>query len=69
MIHIELNKEGNKRTTYDDLNARIYKEEYKCNGCAIWLDEQEVIWADKEGNLDTINGLAWCDSCLPFNEK
>ena len=50
MIEIITNKENNHKIIQDDVNGRIYKEEYKCHTCGCWLDEEEIIWAKDDGN-------------------
>ena len=39
--------------------------DYQCAGCSQEITEDEVIWATKDGVLNTDIGLPWCDTCLP----
>jgi hypothetical protein len=67
MIEITYNKKRTIRTIADDLNPRIYYQEFSCKGCGIWINEDGVIWADEKGNL-TMHGNPYCDNCLPTEE-
>jgi hypothetical protein len=41
-------------------------EHIKCFRCNDDLDEEEVVWADVEGQIvKEGNDTAWCVSCLP----
>jgi hypothetical protein len=60
-----------------ELNDPIFYEEekereIKCFLCSEPLDQDDVVWADCEGQLQVRgkegNDTAWCVSCLP-NEK
>lgn len=38
----------------------------KCFRCSDVLDEEEIVWADVEGQIvKEGNDTAWCVSCLP----
>ena len=38
----------------------------KCFRCSDELDEEEIVWADVEGQIvKEGNDTAWCVSCLP----
>jgi hypothetical protein len=44
-------------------------EEIKCFSCSDPLDQDDIVWADEEGQITNQgNDNAWCVSCLP-NEK
>ena len=60
-----------------ELNDPIFYEEekereIKCFSCSEPLDQDDVVWADCEGQWQVRgkegNDTAWCVSCLP-NEK
>ena len=68
MIEIIINPQENHRIIQDNLNGRIYNEEYKCHDCGNWINEQEVIWALENGELNTEKGNPYCDECLPSEE-
>ena len=55
---------GNNRVTYDEFNERCRVEEWKCK-CGDWIDEDEVIWAKPNGELNTDVGDPYCEVCLP----
>ena len=41
-------------------------EPIKCFRCSDVLDEEEIVWADVEGQIvKEGNDTAWCVSCLP----
>ena len=41
-------------------------EPIKCFRCSDELDEEEIVWADVEGQIvKEGNDTAWCVSCLP----
>lgn len=62
---IETNPNGLSRRHVESSSGREWLE-YSCaGGCGEWLGEDEVIWARRDGTLDTDTGLAWCDGCLP----
>lgn len=64
-MSIQTEKTDCYKITYDDMNPRIYHEEWKCKGCGSWLDDEDVVWATEDGKLTTDKGDAYCDSCLP----
>ena len=39
-------------------------KKYNCEKCEIPISEDNVIWADEDGDTD-VRTLAWCASCLP----
>jgi hypothetical protein len=40
--------------------------EIKCFICGDTLDEDDIVWADEEGQIGKEgNDTAWCVSCLP----
>jgi hypothetical protein len=47
----------------------FFFQEYKCSGCKTWIREDEVIWATKDGKLDTDKGKPFCDTCLPLEKS
>lgn len=55
----------------DDIALGIEEEvePIKCFRCSDELDEDEIVWADIEGQIvKEGNDTAWCVACLP-NEK
>lgn len=62
-IYIEESNEH--KVVCDDLNGRIYGEEWKCNTCKEWVDADDVVWCLPNGELNTINGNAYCVGCCP----
>lgn len=42
---------------------------YSCWKCFTVIDENDVIWADVEGNLTTMTGYPYCMSCLPEEKQ
>jgi len=54
-----------------ELNDPIFYEEekereIKCFICGDPLDEDDIVWADEEGQIGREgNDTAWCVSCLP----
>ena len=40
-------------------------KEYSCWKCLKDFHEDDVIWADVEGNLTTMTGYPYCMACLP----
>jgi hypothetical protein len=54
-----------------ELNDPIFYEEekereIKCFICSDTLDEDDIVWADEEGQIGKEgNDTAWCVSCLP----
>jgi len=69
MLKIIMYPLENHRIIQDDLNGRIYFEEWKCHTCGNWINEQEVIWAKENGELNVIEGNPYCDECLPNEEE
>lgn len=64
--HIEVLDGGLSRAITDDMNPRLYRREYRCSGpCGGWLGEEDVLWAEHDGTLDTDTGVAWCLTCAP----
>lgn len=63
-INIDYNKNKTVKIITDTNNPRIYHQEYVCFTCGQWIDEVDVIFADKKGKL-TFEGNAYCDNCLP----
>lgn len=52
----------------DDIALGIEEEvePIKCFRCSDELDEDEIVWADIEGQIvKEGNDTAWCVSCLP----
>ena len=45
--------------------------EIKCFICGNLLDEDDIVWADVEGQLREKEGndTAWCVACLPNEEE
>jgi hypothetical protein len=42
------------------------EETFKCFICGYLLDEDDIVWADVEGQiLKDGNDCSWCVSCLP----
>ena len=41
----------------------------RCAACRIELSEDEAVWANEDGVLDTWQGLPWCDACLPYETR
>lgn len=64
-MSIQVKTNGRQKITTDDMNPRIYHEEWKCKGCDCWIDVDEVIWATADGKLNTREGDPYCDACLP----
>lgn len=40
-------------------------QEYRCSECGKHLPEDEVVWADDDGTLNTDTGKPWCTTCAP----
>lgn len=56
----------------DDIALGIEEEAepIKCFRCSDELDEDEIVWADIEGQIvKEGNDTAWCVSCLPSEEE
>jgi hypothetical protein len=68
-IEIIINPQENHRIIQDNINGRIYNEEFKCHACGTWINEQEAIWAKENGELNTTEGNPYCDECLPSEEE
>ena len=49
MITVDYNEKKNVRTTQDNMNPRIYQQEYKCIFCGEWYDDEDIIVAE-DGN-------------------
>ena len=60
---------GRRRIISDDENPRIYRGEWRCYDCGMWVASEEVVWAAPDGELDTDCGLPWCVSCLPAQKE
>ena len=46
------------------------EEEIKCFICGKTLDQDDVVWADEEGQIGKEgNDTAWCVACLPNEEE
>lgn len=64
-IHIQLDNANRHRVISDDTNPRLYAEEWKCVGCNVWTDGEDIVWAMADGTLSTITGMPWCVHCVP----
>ena len=64
---LRVEESGNVRTLSDDMNPRIYSQEYRCKGCGLWVAEDETVWIDKyTGNASTgDNSEPWHVDCAP----
>lgn len=40
-------------------------QQYSCARCLKDVDDEDVIWADVKGNLTTMSGYPYCQSCAP----
>jgi len=40
-------------------------QQYSCAKCLTDVDDEDVIWADVYGNLTTMSGYPYCQSCVP----
>ena len=38
----------------------------RCRECGKPLNEDEVLWATEEGDLNSDVGHPWCDECIPL---
>jgi hypothetical protein len=46
------------------------EEEIKCFSCSDTLDQDDIVWADEEGQIGKEgNDNAWCVSCLPSEKE
>lgn len=45
---IQIDERKNYRQIFDDMNPRIYQEQWKCANCGKWIDAEEVVWIDPE---------------------
>jgi hypothetical protein len=58
-----------------ELNDPIFYEEeqereIKCFSCSDPLDQDDIVWADEEGQIiNQGNDNAWCVSCLPSEKE
>lgn len=43
---IIVDEKKNVRKVYDDMNPRIYQNEYRCKSCNEWIEEEETVWVD-----------------------
>lgn len=41
---IKVTENGFVRKVQDDMNPRIFREEFKCANCGDWVDQDEVVW-------------------------
>jgi len=63
MINVTVS--GSHKVVQDDINQRIYSEEWKCSECREWTDSESVIWALDSGELSVASGKPWCEACAP----
>lgn len=58
-----------------ELNDPIFYQEEKereinCFSCSDLLDQDDIVWADEEGQIQKDNNEnAWCVSCLPSEKE
>jgi len=55
----------------DDQNPRIYRTEYRCFECGLWIDQDDVVWIDpKTGRATTGDeGKPFHIDCAPEEEN
>ena len=70
IMAIEFTENDEVRTYTDNFSGRECKE-YKCAGCGEWIVQDEVIWATPDGKLTMQDpeAQAWCEDCLPAENK
>jgi hypothetical protein len=39
--------------------------EFRCDGCSVTLEADEVLWATPNGVLTVSAGVPWCEGCAP----
>lgn len=61
---LDRQENGDDGTGFNDYNEG--EPEIKCNICGNLLDEDDIVWADIDGQIvKDGNDTAWCVSCLP----
>ena len=71
-MRVELRERWELVVSYEpELNDPIFYQEEKereinCFSCSDPLDQDDIVWADEEGQIQKdSNENAWCVSCLP----
>jgi len=61
----KISEDDRHKLTFDDMNERCQFEEWRCTECDEWTDDDDVVWATEDGELDTDKGKPYCCSCVP----
>ena len=65
-MSIQITETTYVRTTIDTMNPRIHITEYKCAVCGEWIDEEDTVWLDADGEASTADDAkAYHLDCAP----
>ena len=66
-VQIQNSQSGKHRSIFDSENPRAFRDEYKCEECGEWMDQDEVVWVNPATGEATTGdeGQPFHDCCAP----